>query len=135
MTKKTDDLIEKKVRETHRYFYDDGLVEIGVGFIFVLTGLVLAAWLAFEGNLPLRISSALALPVLATLGALLMKRAVTAVKERVTYPRTGYVAYRRGEPSSGRWLVMTAALLLAIAGFFLPEVLAKMSLMVGGCWQ
>lgn len=131
MTEPKKDLIDRKVRETHRYFYSDGLVEIGVGFLFLLTGLVLAAWLLFEGNTVLRIASVLALPLLATLGALLVKRSVSALKERVTYPRTGYASYRQGEPSVGRWLIMAAALLLAIASFFLPEVLAKMPLMVG----
>jgi hypothetical protein len=132
MSRQADDLIERKVRETHRYFYNDGLVEIGVGFIFLLTGLVLVGWLLFQGNPVLRIASVLALPVLATLGALLMKRAVTALKERVTYPRTGYVAYREGQPSRGRWLIMAAALILAVSSFFLPELLAKMPIAIGG---
>lgn len=132
MSQQVNDMIERKVRETHRYFYNDGLVEMGVGFIFLLTGLGLVGWLLFEDNQVLRIASALALPLLATLGALLMKRAVTAVKERVTYPRTGYVAYREGQPSRGRWLIMAAALILAVASFFLPELLAKMPIAIGG---
>lgn len=131
MSEQTNDLIERKVREAQRYFYDDGLVEIGVGFIFLLIGLVLVGWLVFDVNPVLRVISIVTLPLVTTLGALLMKRAVTAIKERVTYPRTGYVSYRQGEPARGRWLVIAAVLILVVAMYFLPDLLDKMPVAVG----
>ena len=68
---------------------------------------------------------------LATGGALFTKRALEAVKERVTYPRTGYVSYRSEETNRGRWLVPVATLLLLILSLFLPDELTRISSMIG----
>jgi hypothetical protein len=40
MTNKIDDV----VKQTYRYYYEDGLVEMAVGLLFIATGLVLFAW-------------------------------------------------------------------------------------------
>lgn len=123
------DQYDKLVKQTYRYYYDDGLVELAVGLLFGVTGLGLLAWQS--SSAVVRGIMAVGLPLLVIGGAYAIKRFVGEVKERITYPRTGYVAYRQEEPSRGRWLIVLAALAVAIAGFILPEVLNKVSFALG----
>lgn len=87
--------IEGTMRRTWRYWYEDGLAEMATGCMLAAVGLlfVLQALLP-AGTLNLILSVA-GLPALLLGGSWLMRRLVKAAKERLTYPRTGYVAYRR----------------------------------------
>jgi len=91
--------MEAAPRRAVRYWFDDGLVEIGAGVLF----LALAGLFALEGLAPadsLGASlSALGLPLVILGGMLLVGLAVRAAKERLTYPRTGYVAYPTAGPA------------------------------------
>jgi hypothetical protein len=75
-----------------RYWYVDGLVDLSMGILFAVIGLSSAAVSQFAG-------SALGwlvvvVQVVIILGsAWLVSWAVRAIKARLTYPRTGYVAY------------------------------------------
>jgi hypothetical protein len=123
--------IDNLVKQTHRYFYDDGLVEMAVGLLFVAVGLVLFAWLGFNTSPFIKIIVVVGLPVVITGGAYLINRVVPGMKQRITYPRTGYVAYHQGEPSKGRWFIPLVALAVIVASLFLPEAFTRMSVMVG----
>lgn len=126
------DKIDDVVKQTYRYFYEDGLVEMAVGLLFMATGAVVFAW-QYIGESPLvTVLLILGIPVLALGGAFLLRRGVREAKERVTYRRTGYVAYREGEPSASRWLLLAAVLLLVVAGVIWPKLLENMSTAVGG---
>jgi len=127
MGNKIDDI----VKHTYRYFYDDGLVEMAVGLLFVAVGLVLLAWQGFDYSPLVTIIVVVGLPAVVIGGAYLIKRLVREMKQRITYPRTGYVAYRQGEPSKGRWFIPLAAFALVVASLFLPEAFMRMSAMVG----
>jgi hypothetical protein len=126
------DHIDQTIKETRRYMYEDGLFEIAAGLLLLLIGLGLFSWLTFT-----EISSALGITLMAVLialavgGGFLIKRAVEKLKQRITYPRTGYVAYKQDEPDRGRLFVIVAALLLALITLFLPEELSRMSTIVG----
>jgi len=91
--------VEAAPRRAVRYWFDDGLVEIGAGVLF----LALAGLFALEGLAPadsLGASlSALGLPLVILGGMLLVGLGVRAAKERLTYPRTGYVAYPAAGPA------------------------------------
>ena len=87
--------VDSIIRRTQRYWYTDGLAEITVGLIFVvLSGYFLIQ--AWTRDVSLN-------PVLANLGLLailvlvlwLFRSALQAIKARLTYPRTGYVASPR----------------------------------------
>lgn len=96
-------VIENAPRRAVRYWYDDGLVEIGVGLLFLLLAALFAVeGLAPAGSLPAWFS-ALGLPVLLLGGMIVLGLSLRAVKERLTYPRTGYVAYPRKHPAR-KWL-------------------------------
>jgi len=90
--------VEAAPRRAARYWFDDGLVEIGVGLLFLL----MAAMFALEGLVPAgrlpAAFSALWLPVILLGGMLVLSVALRAVKQRLTYPRTGYVSYPHTRP-------------------------------------
>jgi hypothetical protein len=123
--------IDNIVKQTYRYFYDDGLVEMAVGLLFVAVGLVLLAWQGFDYSPVITIIVVVGLPAVVIGGAYLFKRLVREMKQRITYPRTGYVTYRQGQPSKGRWFIPLAAFALVVASLFLPEAFMRMSAMVG----
>jgi len=125
------DEIDEMVRDTYRYFYVDGLVEVAIGFLFLVLGLVVFAWLNLDTTSWPGILAVVALIVFTIGGSAIVKRVVGLVKERVTYQRTGYVAYDRGEPGVGRWPVVLAAVLLVLLLSVLPDPLTKMPFVVG----
>jgi hypothetical protein len=121
-----EEQFDKLVKQTYRYYYVDGLVEMAVGFLFAAIGITLFSWIRLEDRGLLRVATVLVLPLLTLAGAAALKKIVGVVKERVTYPRTGYVSYRKGEPSSRRWVVPLAALGLLLLMALVPEWLTKM---------
>ena len=107
--------VENAPRSAFRYWFDDGLVEIGVDLLF----LALMALFAVEGLAPDGSAwsgfSAVGLPVVIIGGMAVLGLALRAVKERLTFPRTGYVAYPR--PAQARRIlagVIGAGVSLAI---------------------
>ena len=123
--------MDKVVKETYRYFYVDGLVETAVGLLFALIGLVLAGWAGFEQDSWLLKTAVIILPILIIGGTFGIKWLVGSLKERITYPRTGYVAYRPGEPNNKRWLLPLFAALLVLLMFLFPAWLNKMAFVQG----
>jgi hypothetical protein len=92
----TDDLL-KIERRTMRYFYDDGLVEIAVGIMLLMLGGFFFGQLALPPGSLLKtwLHSAFILVIFA--GVFIGRRLVRFLKFRITYPRTGYVAYKKKE--------------------------------------
>src|SRR5262245_28158908 len=85
--------MEQMVRKTRRYWYDDGFVEIGTGILLTLVAL----WLALRNIIPRESDwypiATTGLPLLimgAGIGGVVLIR---RLKERITYPRTGYVSF------------------------------------------
>ncbi len=108
-----DSRIDRAMQRTRRYWYEDGLGEIAKGAIFFLIGLVLFVPEVVPRDTLPRSFSALALPVIVIGGILLASRLLAAAKARLTYPRTGYVAYQR--PTPARRLA-TVVLAMGISG-------------------
>ncbi len=125
------DPVDDTVRRVHRYLYEDGLIEIGVGILFIVVGLGLIAFVAIQDNTIMGVTLIAGLLALSIGGALFTKRALEVIKERVTYPKTGYVSYRSDETNRGRWLAPVAAMLLLILSLFLPKELTRISSMIG----
>lgn len=91
-------VIEVAPRRAARYWYEDGLVEIGAGLLFLLlAGLFAVEGLAPAGSLPPWFS-AFGLPVIVLGGMIVLGLALRTLKQRLTYPRTGYVAYPPTRP-------------------------------------
>jgi hypothetical protein len=123
--------IDNLVKQTYRYYYEDGLVEVAIGLLFAAVGLLLLAWQSIAYSPLVSILVVMGLLVLVIGGIYLIKRVVRETKERLTYPRTGYVAYRQGEPSKGRWIIPVVALGIVFISLFLPDSLTGMSVIVG----
>jgi hypothetical protein len=123
--------VEDYVKQTHRYFYDDGLVEIGVGLLMLVVGSVLLAWQSVTSSVLRSAILVVILPAMILGGTILVRRFVQKAKERVTYARTGYVSYRQGEPSHSRWYLLVALLLLVGLMLLLPESFSRTQFAVG----
>jgi hypothetical protein len=118
-------------RRAQGYFYEDGLAELGVGLFFVLVGLFVLVMSTVESGTPWGTVMGIGMAVVIVGGTLVMNRVVRAVKARVTYPRTGYISYRKA-PSATRWIVVAVALGLALFALLAPyEWADRMPLVVG----
>ncbi len=94
--------IEKIEKRTVQSFYDDGLNEIALGLIFLLLGGYFFAQAAIPEGSPLNpVFSALFVLVIMSSG-FLVNRFIRYFKRRITYARTGYVAFKKKEPSPKR---------------------------------
>lgn len=122
--------LDKVMQRTQRYFYEDGLVEITVGVLFLAIG---GLTLAFAAGLPapLVVIISLVTPLALFGAARLLRKIVGRAKEEITYPRTGYVSYRQDRSSRDRWIVVAFALGLAVLILFLPESFSQMPVVEG----
>ncbi len=122
------DPIQSNLNRPQRYWYVDGLAEMAGGGVIFLIGLCYAV----AGLLPPGPARALVLgigqPVIVLSSAFLSQRLVRSLKERLTYPRTGYVEYRQ-PGGSKRWarvllvgfVSFSVAALTALLGRDLPD--------------
>ncbi|MBN1287153.1 MAG: hypothetical protein JXB47_17265 [Anaerolineae bacterium] len=114
--------IDKMAQRTRRYWYEDGLVEIAAGGVFLwgTTVILVSAAIAAVLGAPAALVVAAGLIFLTTVGAMTVakgvRRAVNAVKNRVTYPRTGYVAYRAPKAIKRSPAGMIGLAILTVAG-------------------
>ena len=110
--------IDEMIQRTKRYWYVDGLAEMGAGVVILLYALYMIGVSRFaRGNETiLAVALGLGQPVVILLGGLLVKRTVRYFKETLTFPRTGYVSYPR-QKGSGRWKrILQTALIAAAVG-------------------
>jgi hypothetical protein len=89
-------------QKTRRYWYVDGLVEIFIGLLLAVTGALVLAMEQLPPGSWQRLTLVAGMMVIVLGGAWLGGRGVRAVKARLTYPRSGYVSYRK--PSRQRRL-------------------------------
>ena len=107
--------VEQRIR---RYWYSDGISEITGGLMFLILGGYFGAQDFLEKGSLVRIILQSSL-MLVMLAAILSSRwLVNTLKEKLTYPRTGYVAYRVDKQKSRRWRIVVAvvaALIVALS--------------------
>lgn len=89
-----DDLQKSKMRSIS-YWFVDGISEIGTGLVITLMGslFMLTRYLPQESKLNWVISYGQ--PVIILIAFLIIAKLVRFFKERVTFPRTGFVSYLR----------------------------------------
>lgn len=122
---KQHDPLKDVTRRTERYWYEDGLWEISFGLVYAS----LAALYWFTQGLNWSGPQSLILPfaqIFVMLGTFwLAGRMIKYLKEHITYPRTGYVSYRKPAPRSRAASIaitavvsaLTAALVAMVASF------------------
>ncbi len=126
--------IDEVMRRTHRYYYEDGLVETAVGILFFVIGLALLGWLTIQSSPVLGIVMVILSVLLIFGGTLFVQKVIPALKERLVYPRTGKVVYRRPEQEptqrTNRWLMLLMLTVFVLA-MFLPEQFNQLALLEG----
>jgi len=123
-----DDLKKIQTRTT-QYWFSDGLYELAFGALC----LVLALYLLAQALLPkgtLLYSILVISFVLVMLGSgFLLTRLMNVFKARLTYPRTGYIAYP-SKPRRTRWIsVLLGMCIGALMGFVVVRNLISISLL------
>jgi hypothetical protein len=105
----TDNEIRDVERRTRQYFYEDGFIELAVGILFLMLGGYFFASVSLPDTSRIKswLDASLVLVILA--GVFLVGRLVRFLKFRITYPRTGYVAYKRKETTPGRRALAAAS--------------------------
>ena len=106
------DQVRNLVGRPRLYYNIDGLGELGGGVM--LLGFALALWMVAHSPAN-SVWHKIALPILLVL-ALALRYGTKAIKSRITYPRTGYVEYRR----SVHW---RASIIAAVLAALLPPFL------------
>lgn len=106
--------VEQRVR---RYWYTDGLGELIGGGMFILLGLhfSLQQYFGDRSLVGVILQSSLILFLIAAM--YVGRRLISALKVRLTYPRTGYVEYQVVDKNRYWSRVLTMAIAMAIAMF------------------
>ena len=86
--------LNKTIRRTQQYWFEDGLVELLLGLLFlVLSGLFW--WQVVTDSEYGALIGGIAMPFIIILGAILLGVTLRWLKQRLVYPRTGYVTYAK----------------------------------------
>lgn len=83
---------------TIQYRFEDGIVELVMGGIFLLAGIYFYLQAVMENSQLADLLSASFILIFIG-GWYLMQYSIRSLKERITFPRTGYVAYRKRQGS------------------------------------
>lgn len=96
------DPLEKAKQRAYRYWYSDGFAEMITGSVFLLGGALTASQLIPQtDDLPYLLLVTLTVVFIGY--ALFGRKIIAILKQRHTYPRTGYVRYQRPSPKR-RWI-------------------------------
>lgn len=118
-------------KQTYRYYYQDGLVELAVGILFLVIGLDTLVISSLPPGSPAAIAAWIALPVLTIAGIFGVQRFVKNLKERHVHPRTGYIQYE-AKPNHYRWLVIGFTFALTISVILVPYDWLRKGSVTGG---
>jgi hypothetical protein len=100
----------------------DGLGEITIGALFILLGLFFGSSTLLPPRSPLAVIYALGLPLLFIGFAKISRQVITTLKARYTYPRTGYIAFRRPQ-ARRRWVTMATGGAISLSLIVLARAL------------
>jgi hypothetical protein len=100
-------------RTARRYWNVDGLAEIYAGVFFLLVPLLNLFWQRTSIGPAWRVLGGL---TVMTCTLALSRTILIVIRRRLTYPRTGYVSFRR--PRRGKEAAGTALILIALAAIF-----------------
>lgn len=134
-------ITEHAEQRAMQYWVIDGIAELVMGGFFVILGLYFGAQAILPKDSTMGSILYPAMLLVFVGGGLAARSLIGRLKERLTYPRTGYVAYR--QPSKKRrWLTLALAFgmavlvsaLFASAPASLAWIPAVMGLVIGAYW-
>ncbi len=108
--------IEHVIRNTRKYWYVDGLAEIAGGLIIFFTGLTYWLIYSMENSSLKFLLLIIAQPVVIILGASLVRKILPKIKEKLTYPRSGYLTFKKPTRNKRLRRVLFAGLIAGIIG-------------------
>lgn len=119
---------ENTLNKTHlrtiQYWFEDGIVELGAGGLLLLLGIYFYLQATLENNfLAEMLGGAFALFFIG--GWYLTRRFIRSAKERITFPRTGYVAYKRDKNNKKPIRMALAMIVGALVSGALVVLIAK----------
>jgi hypothetical protein len=123
--------IDQIQKQTFRYYYQDGLVELAVGFLFAVIGIDTWILSITPPGTPIATAAWILLPIFTIGGIIGVQRFVKSYKDRLVHPRTGYIDYKT-KPNRYRWLVIGFTLALTASVFILPYGWLKKGSATGG---
>ena len=123
--------VEKRVK---RYWYSDGIAELSLGGMFLLLGIYFGLQGYFGEDSRASVIMQVGLFVMVFAGIVGVQWVVKTLKAKLTYPRTGYVEYRRGgqDMKHRRNIVMGVALALVAASIILFDFFRDLDSMILG---
>ena len=103
--------IEKIERRTVQYWFQDGVFEMAFGGFLLLLALFFGVQAAAPAKAGWRFFLSVGLLPLFVFGGWAMNKVVRILKQKITYPRTGYVSYRKpgGKKRAARAFVIGGA--------------------------
>ncbi len=87
--------LNKTIRRSQQYWFDDGLVELLIGLLFIILGLLFWWQMTMASTRVAALIFGIGLPLAIILGALGLGWLLRWLKQRLVYPRTGYVTYQK----------------------------------------
>ncbi|HEY5731056.1 MAG TPA: hypothetical protein VIS72_13465 [Anaerolineales bacterium] len=110
--------VEKRVK---RYWYSDGIVELSLGGMFFLLGVYFGLQGYLGENSQASVIMQIGLFVIVFAGIVGVGWLVNTLKARITYPRTGYVEYRKDgqDIKKLKHIIMGVALAVAASSIVL----------------
>ena len=105
--------IEDVMRNTRRYWFIDGLSEITGGVLIIMIALSYPLIYLLEDGTLRTLLLLIGQPALILLSAYFSRKFITKLKERFTYPRTGFVKFRAAKPNKR---VQRILLVILVAG-------------------
>ncbi len=125
-----DQITEMQKRPIH-YWYSDGIWELHFGLFFVLFGLYYFLLTFIPATGPYQIIAlAIGQPAIILFGILGFRKTIRYFKERITYPRTGYISYRT-KRKNNRLVGMATGLVL---GMIFGLIASQLNGLIGTSW-
>ena len=117
--------LDKAKQRSFQYWFEDGLNEMGIGCLLILLGFYFYLGAVLPQNGILRTILDISLLLVIPGGAWLVSRGVKYFKEKITYPRTGYVALAQ-KRRAPLWL---AGGISGLAGAFFAAIVIQGNLL------
>lgn len=110
-----EDKLHSLSKQTTQYWYQDGLTEILMSLVsFLLAVYFLLELLLPEGSF-LHIILIIIFISLILISSRLINNMISRLKEKITYPRTGYVSYRiPSKKQKNLWIISSSLVIAAI---------------------
>jgi hypothetical protein len=118
--------IKNTIERTRQYWYVDGFSELLVGAIFVVLGLLNGAALIVKPSIGSSVIVGIGYPLVILGGVIFGNKWVRSMKEKVTYPRTGYVKYIQPERPSRRERMIKAFVIAFMVSIVINVILSRL---------